>query len=267
LAGLDKSTQEYKFLSTCKMAKTKFNYAFQAASSKGYCDPKHGGCGYKQPKLSKEGLGIRVEYLDENFDQTKDRKALLLADDAYNVLRKVKDEDLDLMGFNKQQGRPEWMVIKNLPVAPPPVRPSVAMPGSYRCEDDLTYAYNQIIKMNNLLKNQIDRGTNQSTINEIIAQLQFLVATLMDNDLCGQPKHKHKSGRALRSLRARLKGKEGRLRGNLMGKRVDFSSRTVITPDPNLALDQLGVPYEIARNLTYPETVTPYNYDELKKLI
>jgi len=71
----------------------------------------------------------------------------------------------------------------------------------------------------------------------------------------------------LRTIRARLKGKEGRLRGNLMGKRVDFSSRTVITPDPNLKLDQLGIPLDIATNLTFPETVTPYNYDELKKLI
>ena len=171
------------------------------------------------------------------------------------------------MGFNKDQGRPEWMIIKNLAVAPPPVRPSVAMPNSYRCEDDLTYAYQQIIKMNNLLRSHIEKGTNQSTINEILAQLQYLVATLMDNDICGQPKQKHKSGKQLKSIRARLKGKEGRLRGNLMGKRVDFSSRTVITPDPNLQLDELGVPLDIATNLTFPETVTMANYDEMKKLI
>ena len=89
----------------------------------------------------------------------------------------------------------------------------------------------------------------------------------MDNDLCGQPKQKHKSGKALRTIRSRLKGKEGRLRGNLMGKRVDFSSRTVITPDPNLQLDELGVPLPIATNLTYPETVTAHNFDEMKRLI
>jgi len=77
------------------------------------------------------------------------------------------------------------MILKNLPVAPPPVRPSVAMPGSYRSEDDLTYAYQQIIKMNNILKIQIEKGTNSTTINEIIQSLQFYTATLMDNDLCG----------------------------------------------------------------------------------
>lgn len=66
-------------------------------------------------------------------------------------------------------------------------------------------------------------------------------------------------GKKIKSIRSRLKGKEGRLRGNLMGKRVDFSARTVITPDPNLELDQLGVPKSIAMTLTIPEVVTPQN--------
>ena len=122
-------------------------------------------------------MAIKIEYFDDNFDQTKDRKQILNADEAFQVLRKIRDEDLHLMGFNKHYGKPEWMVIKNLAVAPPPVRPSVAMPNLYRSEDDLTYAYQQIIKMNNLLKTQIEKGTNQSTINEILAQLQFYVAT------------------------------------------------------------------------------------------
>ena len=70
-----------------------------------------------------------------------------------------------------------------------------------------------------------------------------------------------KSGRPLKSIKQRLKGKEGRVRGNLMGKRVDFSARTVITPDPNLRIDQVGVPRTIAQNMTYPEIVTPFNID------
>lgn len=158
----------------------------EATSREGrICDAKFGGCGYKQPKISKQGLGFKIEHLDENFDQTKDRKQTLFAEEAYHVMKRIKDEDLKLMGFNKEQGRPEWMIIKNLPVAPPAVRPSVAMPNCYRSEDDLTYAYQQIIKTNNLLKMQIERGTNSSTLSEIIQVLQFYVATLMDNDLCG----------------------------------------------------------------------------------
>jgi DNA-directed RNA polymerase II subunit RPB1 len=82
---------------------------------------------------------------------------------------------------------------------------------------------------------------------------QFHVATYMDNDIAGIPQALQKSGRPVKAIRARLKGKEGRLRGNLMGKRVDFSARTVITGDPNLELDEVGVPRSIAMNLTYPE--------------
>jgi DNA-directed RNA polymerase beta' subunit len=80
----------------------------------------------------------------------------------------------------------------------------------------------------------MSRGVNQSTQADIRGWLQYYVATLMDNEIQGQPTHKHKSGKPLKAIRARLRGKEGRLRGNLMGKRVDFSSRSVITPDPNL---------------------------------
>lgn len=72
-----------------------------------------------------------------------------------------------------------------------------------------------------------------------------------------------KSGRPLKSVKQRLKSKEGRIRGNLMGKRVDFSARAVITPDPNLSIDQVGVPRTIAQNLTFPEIVTPFNIDRL----
>ena len=75
----------------------------------------------------------------------------------------------------------------------------------------------------------------------------------MDNAIAGTPQALRKSGRPVKAIRARLKGKEGRLRGNLIGKRVDFLARTVITGDPNLELDEVGVPKSIAMNLTYPE--------------
>ena len=129
------------------------------------------------------------------------------------------------------------MIIKNLAVAPPPVRPSVSMTNTMRSEDDLTYAYQQILKINNNLQTNIQKGANQTTINELRTSLQYYVATLMDNEIQGQPTQKHKSGKPLKAIRARLRGKEGRLRGNLMGKRVDFSARTVIGPDPTLRLD------------------------------
>lgn len=154
LIARDKTGSDYAHLSQCRSPKARFNFCY-TQSTKGQnmvCEQKSGGCGYKQPKLSKQGIGIKIEYTDENVDQTKDRKQVLFADEAYQVLRKIRDEDLWLLGFNKDLGRPDWMIIKNLVVAPPPVRPSVQMPNCLRSEDDLTYAYQQIIKMNRLLK-------------------------------------------------------------------------------------------------------------------
>lgn len=89
------------------------------------------------------------------------------------------------MGLNPEMGRPDWAIIRNLAVAPPPVRPSVAMSSTSRSEDDLTYAYQQVLKMNILLKEQIEKGANQTIINELRVSLQYFVATLMDNQIAG----------------------------------------------------------------------------------
>ena len=97
--------------------------------------------------------------------------------------------------------------------------------------------------------------------------LQYHIATLVDNELPGIAQAVHRSGRALKAIRQRLKGKDGRIRNNLMGKRVDFSARSVITPDPNIELDQLGVPISIAKNLTYPEIVNDFNKEKLNTLL
>ena len=81
------------------------------------------------------------------------------------------------------------------------------------------------------------------------------------------PQQAQRTGRPLKTITERFKGKEGRIRGNLMGKRVDFSARTVITVDPNINIDQYGIPMEIAMNMTYPEVVTKYNIEQIKKLV
>ena len=136
--------------------------------------------------------------------------------------------------------------------------------GSAKNQDDLTHKLSDIIKANNeLIKNE-QAGAAAHIIETNMATLQFHVATLTDNDMPGLPKAMQKSGRTLKALKARLKGKEGRIRGNLMGKRVDFSARTVITPDPNLRIDQVGVPRSIAQNMTFPEIVTPFNIDKMQ---
>lgn len=136
-----------------------------------------------------------------------------------------------------------------------------------RSEDDLTVAYKQIIKQNKEIERAIKAGSTETSINELRYVLQFYSATLMDNKINGCGTQKHKSGQPLKAIRERLKGKEGRLRGNLMGKRCDFTARSVITCDPNLMLDQLGVPKEIAMNMTVPEVVTAQNMDYMRRLV
>ncbi|KAJ2823664.1 DNA-directed RNA polymerase II core subunit rpo21, partial [Coemansia erecta] len=186
---------------------------------------------------------------------------------ALQTLRKISDQDAEILGINPYYARPEWMILSVMPVPPMTVRPSIQMDAMRPSEDDLTHKLNDIIKTNVRLQQFIVEGAPAHVINEFTALLQFHTATFMNNDSQGMPQALQKSGRPIKSIRARLKGKEGRLRGNLMGKRVDFSARTVITGDPNISIDQVGVPRSIARNLTYPETVTPYNIDKLQEYV
>lgn len=160
--------------------------------------------------------------------------------------------------------RPDWMIVTALPVPPPHVRPSVMMDSSARCEDDLTHKLAEIIRANNALRKQEQNGAPQHIINDFAALVQYHLTTYMDNTIPGVPVSMQKSGRPIKSISQRLKGKEGRIRGNLMGKRVDFSARTVITGDPNIGIDELGVPWTIALNLTFPETVTPFNIHKMQ---
>ena len=239
-------------------------------------EPKHdhGGCGNLQPEVRKEGLKLYGTWKpqkgdDENEGQQLEKKAIT-PQMALNIFRHISAEDIKKLGLSNDYARPEWMIITVLPVPPPPVRPSISVDGSgqgMRGEDDLTYKLGDIIRANGNVRRCETEGSPAHVVQEFEQLLQFHVATYMDNDIAGQPQALQKSGRPVKSIRARLKGKEGRLRGNLMGKRVDFSARTVITGDPNLSLDEVGVPRSIAKTLTYPETVTPYNIHKLHQLV
>ena len=211
-------------------------------------------------------MGIWKREKGEDGEAIQEKRALTPGE-ILNVFKHISSQDLYRLGLNEDYARPDWMIITVLPVPPPPVRPSIAINESARGEDDLTYKLADIIKANANVQRCEQEGAPAHVINEFEALLQYHVATYMDNDIAGQPQALQKSGRPVKSIRARLKGKEGRLRGNLMGKRVDFSARTVITGDPNLDLDQVGVPRSIARVLSYPETVTPYNIHRLTQYV
>jgi DNA-directed RNA polymerase beta' subunit len=195
------------------------------------------------------------------------RKKIFTAEDVLRILRRVSDEDAEALGFDPRYNRPEWMICTALPVPPPAVRPSVRQETGQRQEDDLTHKLGDIVKTNNTVRERIAKGSSYETVEHWVNLLQYHVATLIDNSLPSMYPTKDRAGRNFRSLCERLKHKEGRIRGNLMGKRVDFSARTVITPDPNLSIDELGVPLKIAMNLTFPEVVNVHNVDELRRLV
>ncbi|KAH0626104.1 hypothetical protein JD844_000864 [Phrynosoma platyrhinos] len=226
----------------------------------------HGGCGRYQPRIRRSGLELYAEWKHVNED-SQEKKILLSPERVHEIFKRISDEECFILGMDPKYARPEWMICTVLPVPPLSVRPAVVMQGSARNQDDLTHKLADIVKINNQLRRNEQNGAAAHVIAEDVKLLQFHVATMVDNELPGLPRAMQKSGRPLKSLKQRLKGKEGRVRGNLMGKRVDFSARTVITPDPNLSIDQVGVPRSIAANMTFAEIVTPFNIDRLQELV
>jgi len=182
-------------------------------------------------------------------------------------LERIPDEDLELLGFNPKNARPEWMVLQVLPVPPVYVRPSITLETGIRSEDDLTHKLVDIIRINQRLKENMEAGAPTLIIQDLSELLQYHVTTYFNNEASGIPPARHRSGRALKTLSQRLKGKEGRFRSNLSGKRVDFSARTVISPDPNLDINEVGVPLHVAMRLSVPEKVTEWNIQKLRQYV
>jgi len=225
------------------------------------------GCGAQQPDNYKiDGIkGIYGTW--KGGPETETKEVYFHAELVKSIFERISEEDSYFMGFSESWCRPEWLLCSVLPVPPPSVRPSVRQANTQRMDDDLTHKLADIIKYNENLRLKISNGTKPEIIQDYTDMLQYHVSTLIDNEIPSISQATHRSGRALKSIRQRLKGKEGRIRSNLMGKRVDFSARSVITPDPDLELDQLGVPVNIATNLTVPETVNTFNKDRLIKLV
>ena len=221
------------------------------------------GCGAPQPdKFTREGIARIVAH----YQELKQLQPLEV-EYVHRLFRRITDEDVDFMGLSRYWCRPDWMICTVLRIPPPQVRPSVVQDNNQRSEDDLTHKLFDIIKNDKTLQQKIEGNSSKNVIDEMTNVVQYHVATLVDNEIPGVAPSAQRSGRPLKSIQQRLGGKEGRIRYNIQGKRVEFSARSVITPDPNLSVAEIGVPLEIAMNLTSPERVTPYNLDKLYKLI
>ncbi|HHD16841.1 MAG TPA: DNA-directed RNA polymerase subunit A' [Euryarchaeota archaeon] len=182
-------------------------------------------------------------------------------------LEKIPSDQLLLLGLNPEVSRPEWMILTSLPVPPVTVRPSITLESGDRSEDDLTHKLVDVLRINQRLQENRDSGAPQLIVEDLWELLQYHVTTYFDNQTSGIPPARHRSGRPLKTLAQRLKGKEGRFRSNLSGKRVNFSARTVISPDPYISINEVGVPLAIAMELTVPMRVNEFNFDIARKFV
>jgi DNA-directed RNA polymerase II subunit RPB1 len=230
------------------------------------------GCGYKQPtKIQTEQFSTLLAIWDnvtmEDGENTETITVRLTPEMVQKMFKRISNEDVYFMGFHPKWSRPEWMVCSVLPVPPPAMRPSVKHDAQQRSEDDLTTIYSNIIKTNTDLKKKISEGADINVINGLTLVLEYYVAMIANNKVKGSFPMAQRSGRPLQCIFSRINSKNGRIRGNLMGKRVNFSARSVITGDPNLSIKQLGVPMKIAMNLTKPVRVNARNIKLLTTLV
>ncbi len=182
-------------------------------------------------------------------------------------LVKITDEDLKILGINANTLRPEWSILTSMLVPSVTVRPSITLESGERSEDDLTHKLSDIIRSNQRLWENLNAGAPEVIIEDLWDLLQYHITTFFDNSIAKIPPARHRSGQPLKTITERIKGKEGRIRKNLAGKRVNFSARTVISPDPNLKLNEVGIPSRVAKILTVAERVTSTNMNRMKELI
>jgi len=194
-------------------------------------------------------------------------KKRIFPSEVRDRLMKISDDDCRLLGMNPEAARPEWSVLTLLIVPPVTARPSITLDTGERSEDDLTHKLGDIVRSNQRLWENLNAGAPEVIIEDLWDLLQYHITTFFDNTITQIPPARHRSGQLLETITERIKGKEGRIRHNLAGKRVNFSSRTVISPDPYIKLNEVGIPLEIAKILTIPEKVTTDNIEMLKKLV
>jgi DNA-directed RNA polymerase III subunit RPC1 len=181
-----------------------------------------------------------------------------------NLFKKISPQDCELLCMIPEDARPEMLIWEYVPVPPVAIRPSVMQEGGAN-EDDITNKIGDICDISGIIRAGLRNGLPLQMLMEQWDFLQLQIAMYINSDAPGLKQQGLQ--KSMRGFCQRLKGKGGRFRQNLSGKRVDFSGRTVIGPDPNLGIDEVAVPERIAKTLTYPEKVSRYNIEKLKRLV
>lgn len=291
-----KNEKEIEDMKKHKSGKNRLDEIKHLVKGVHYCQKKNHGCGAPvwniKREINKQNGKIQIKaeidikkmmkdsalkesgnkHIEEAIAEGKSKIQVILSPETcHTILSGISDRDLEIMGIDPSKTRPEDMIHEYFPVPPVPVRPPVKadfMSSASTMEDDLTHKLADIIRHNLQVRDEIedqDKEFSYKNSKSFIA-LQFHVATYMNSEQSNLPAATQK-GRIIKSLASRLKSKEGRIRGNLMGKRVNFSARTVITPDPTIDINELGVPLKIAMKVTFPEIVTPHNREWLQTLV
>lgn len=277
---IDRNEAEIIELLKNKTDKGRWNEIRNITKKVTYCKKPGYGCGTPTSKIKVVIGSTSIDIVsetnltnvqgDDGVNMKKKKISQIIHPDmCYDILKNISDTDCRIMGINPDKSRPEYMILKIFPVPPIAVRPSAKADymSSGNIEDDLTITLAAIIKQNIRMRRHKETTTDTGfKLTQETNFLQYHIATYFNNENTPIIKSEIR-GKSVKSLSSRFKGKPGRIRGNLMGKRVDFSARTVITPDPNLDLNELGVPLRIAKNITFPETVTPTNIDKLQQLV
>ena len=199
------------------------------------------------------------------FVFTQGEKKRLLTTEIRFRFENIVDTDLEVL--NLHHVRPEWLLMTVMPIPPVSMRSTITLQTGQRSEDDLTHKLTDIVRTNQRLHEHLLVGVPEAIIEDVWDLLQYHISTYMDNTISGLPPARHRNGDTLKSIAERIKGKKGIIRNNLMGKRVNYSARTVISPDPRLRLNQIGVPVQIAKKLTIPEPVNENNIEYLKEFV
>ena len=215
--------------------------------------------------LEQVNLEEEVNTIKEEIESIKDST-------SQKRIRLIKRLDV-LNAFLESGNRPEWMILEALPVIPPELRPMIQLDGGRFATSDLNDLYRRVINRNNRLKKLMELGAPSIIIQNEKRMLQEAVDSLFDNGRRGRS-ITAAGNRPLKSLSSMLKGKQGRFRQNLLGKRVDYSGRSVICVGPNLKMYQCGIPKEMALELFKPHVIhglvergLAHNIKGAKKLI
>lgn len=228
-------------------------------------------CQRLQITYTRSGVSLKCtvpqEILDEHPNEADELRKSATPVAMLDLFRCISDSDWRLLGFDPTRLRPEALILQAALVPPPICRPSITNDQKSRGQDDLSHKLQDILKRSQTF---LERDANDSSLSlsyldeEIVDKFQADLGTLYNNNSRGVKSSVQRSGAPLKTIKARIAGKEGRVRGNLLGKRTDASARSVISPDPTLDVDEVGVPISIACTLTFPERVTTRNIESLQ---